>query len=219
MNTAAPSSRVQTVLVPAALVTATIGIALAAWFTHAASALEAVAFVTGAICVWLVVRQSIWNFPLGLLNVAVYAWIFYEYRLYADSGLQVFYFILNLAGWYLWMFGGEDRSTLKVSRISRREIVLTAAGIAISTLALRWVLTKAQGAAPLWDALTTSISLAAQWLQSRKKVECWHLWILADVIYVPLYVSRGLNLTALLYLVFLGLAAMGLIAWRKAVKP
>ncbi len=219
MNTAASSSRMQTVLVPAALVTATIGIAFAAWFTHAASAVEAVAFVTGAICVWLVVRQSIWNFPLGLLNVAVYAWIFYEYRLYADSGLQVFYFILNIAGWYLWMFGGEDRSTLKVSRISRREIVLTAAGIAVSTLALRWVLTKAQGAAPLWDALTTCISLAAQWLQSRKKVECWHLWILADVIYVPLYVSRGLNLTALLYLVFLGLAAMGLIAWRKAVKP
>lgn len=211
--------RLSELALPAALICGVAGIAFAAWFTQSASALEATAFVTGAICVWLVVRQNIWNFPLGLLNVAVFAWIFYEYRLYADAGLQVFYFILNLVGWYLWMFGGEDRSALKVSRISRREIVLTAAGIAVSTLALRWALTKAQGAAPLWDALTTSISLAAQWLQSRKKVECWHLWILADVIYVPLYVSRGLNLTALLYLLFLGLAAMGLIAWRKAVKP
>jgi nicotinamide mononucleotide transporter len=175
--------------------------------------------VTGAICVWLVVRQNIWNFPLGLLNVAAYAWIFYEYRLYADAGLQVIYFALNLAGWYLWLFGGKDRTALKVSRISVREIVLTALGIAASTLALRWVLIKVGGSAPFWDALTASISLAAQWLQSRKKLECWHLWILADLIYVPLYVTRDLNLTALLYAVFLGLATMGLLAWRKAVTP
>ena len=203
---------------PGALILATVGIAIVAWSTHTASALEAGAFVTGAFCVWLVVRQNIWNFPLGLLNVAAYAWIFYEYRLYADAGLQLIYFVLNLVGWYLWLFGGEDRCELKVSRISVREMALTAVGIAVSTLLLRWVLTKAQGSAPLWDALTASISLAAQWLQSRKKLECWHLWILADVIYVPLYVTRHLNLTALLYCVFLGLAVMGLVAWRKAVK-
>ena len=77
---------------------------------------------------------------------------------------------------------------------------------------------KLGGAAKFWDALTTSISLSAQWLQSRKKLECWHLWILADVIYVPLYISRGLNLTALLYGVFLCMAVMGLLAWRKSVK-
>ncbi|MBA3067529.1 MAG: nicotinamide mononucleotide transporter [Hyphomonas sp.] len=219
METEMPASRVQTVFVPAILVLATIAIAWTAWFTGNASALEAGAFVSGAICVWLVVRQSIWNFPLGLLNVAAYAWIFYEYRLYADAGLQVIYFVLNLAGWYLWLFGGKDRTELKVSRISVREMVLTALGIAASTLALRWVLIKVGGSAPFWDGLTASISLAAQWLQSRKKLECWHLWILADLIYVPLYVTRELNLTALLYAVFLGLATMGLLAWRKAVTP
>lgn len=205
-------------LLPAGLLLATCAIAYAAWRTGTASALEAGAFVTGVVCVWLVVRQSIWNFPLGLVNVAIYAWIFYDYRLYADSGLQVVYFALNLIGWYLWLFGGENRTALKVQRTSKRELALIAVFIAAATALLWWLLGKVGGAAKFWDALTTSISLSAQWLQSRKKLECWHLWILADVIYVPLYVSRGLHLTALLYSVFLCLAGMGLLAWQRAVK-
>jgi len=215
---ASPRSRLSELALPATLIAATIGIAYAAWSTKTAGALEAGAFVTGVICVWLVVRQSIWNFPLGLLNVAAYAWIFYEYRLYADSGLQVVYFGLNLAGWYLWLFGGENRTELQVQRTSRRELALIGLCIAAATGFLWWLLGKLGGAAKFWDALTTSISLSAQWLQSRKKLECWHLWILADVIYVPLYISRGLNLTALLYGVFLCMAVMGLLAWQKSVK-
>lgn len=218
MTPEASSGRLQTVIFPAALVAATIAIAYAAWTTRTASALEAAAFVTGVICVWLVVRQNIWNYPLGLLNVAAYAWIFYDYRLYADAGLQIVYFGLNLAGWYLWLFGGENRTELQVQRTSRRELALIAVFIAASTGFLWWLLGKLGGAAKFWDALTTSISLSAQWLQSRKKLECWHLWILADVIYVPLYISRGLNLTALLYGVFLCMAVMGLLAWQRSVK-
>ena len=184
-----------------------------------ASALEAAAFVSGAICVWLVVRQNIWNFPLGLINVAISGYLFYQYRLYADSGLQAVYFALNLIGWYLWLYGGKGRTALSVGRTSRLELALIGGFITASTAFLWWLLDKAGGAAKFWDALTTSISLAAQWLQSRKKLECWHLWILADVLYVPLYVSRELYLIALLYAVFLGLATMGLLAWRKAAAP
>lgn len=216
MVTEAPSSRVQTVLVPAGLVLATCAIAYVAWVTGNASTLEAAAFVSGAICVWLVVRQNIWNFPLGLINVAISGYLFYQYRLYADSGLQVVYFALNLIGWYLWLYGGKGRTALKVGRTSRLELALIGGFITASTACLWWLLDKAGGAAKFWDALTTSISLAAQWLQSRKKLECWHFWILADVLYVPLYISRELYLIALLYAVFLGLAVMGLLAWRKA---
>ncbi|MGA1343138.1 MAG: nicotinamide riboside transporter PnuC [Hyphomonas sp.] len=212
------SGRLQIIVLPVALLAATIAIAYAAWSSKTASPLEAAAFITGVICVWLVVRQSIWNFPLGLLNVAAYAWIFYEYRLYADSGLQVVYFCLNLAGWYLWLFGGKNRTALRVRRTSARELALIALLIAATTGLLWWILGKLGGAAKFWDALTTSISLSAQWLQSHKKLECWHLWILADVIYVPLYISRGLNLTALLYGIFLCMAVMGLLAWQKSVK-
>lgn len=215
---ARPASRLTGLAVPAGLIAATCAIAWAAWSTGRASALEAAAFVSGAICVWLVVRQSIWNFPLGLINVAISGYIFYEYRLYADSGLQVVYFALNLIGWYLWLYGGAQRTALKVARAPRLELLLSGAFIASSTAFLWWLLNKAGGAAKFWDALTTSISLAAQWLQSRKKLECWHLWILADILYVPLYITRELYLIALLYAVFLALAIMGLLEWRKAVK-
>lgn len=210
--------RLQQFAIPSALVAATVAIAYVAWSTGNASGLEAAAFVSGAVCVWLVVRENIWNFPLGLINVAISGWIFYQYRLYADSGLQVVYFGLNLAGWYLWLFGGKDRTALKVARTSRLELALIGGFIAASTAFLWWLLDKAGGAAKFWDALTTSISLSAQWLQSRKKLECWHLWILADVLYVPLYISRELYLIALLYAVFLALAVMGLMAWRKSLK-
>lgn len=211
-----PSGRLTELAVPAALVLATCGIAVVAWSTGNASALEAAAFVSGAICVWLVVRQNIWNFPLGLINVAISGYLFYQYRLYADSGLQVVYFALNLAGWYLWLYGGKGRTALSVGRTSRLELALIGGFITAATAFLWWLLDKAGGAVKFWDALTTSISLAAQWLQSRKKLECWHLWILADVLYVPLYISRELYLIALLYAVFLGLAVMGLLSWRKA---
>lgn len=212
------AGRVHTLLLPTGLILATCAIAYAAWVTGNASPLEAAAFVSGAICVWLVVRENIWNFPLGLINVAISGYLFYQYRLYADSGLQVVYFVLNLIGWYLWLFGGKGRTALKVQRTSRLELVLISSFIAAATTVLWWLLDKAGGAAKFWDALTTSISLSAQWLQSRKKLECWHLWILADVLYVPLYISRELYLIALLYTVFLALAVMGLLAWRKSLK-
>jgi nicotinamide mononucleotide transporter len=88
-----------------------------------------------------------------------------------------------------------------------------------ATTAGLWVLlVEVNGAAPIWDALTTALSLAAQYLLSRKRIESWYFWIAADVIYIPLYISRDLALTAVLYAVFLGMCVIGLIAWRRSMK-
>jgi nicotinamide mononucleotide transporter len=212
------AARIRRHLVIAGLLMATALVAGLAFATKKAGAIEAFAFVTGALCVWLVVRQSVWNFPLGLLNVAAYSYVFYNYKLYADAGLQIAFFGLIVIGWYLWLYGGERRTALKVSVAGRMEWGWVVAFIAISTLALWALLTHLGGAAKFWDALTTSISLAAQWWLSRKRVENWHLWIVADIIYVPLYVSRGLYLTAILYMIFLVMAVLGLLAWRRAAK-
>lgn len=202
----------------AGLFTITAAIAAAAWYTGGASALEAVAFVTGVFCVWLVTRQNIWNFPLGLITVGIYAFVFYESRLFATAGLQLIFFVMNLIGWYLWLYGGENRSELKVRLAPRLEWALTALGIAGATALLYRFLDEAGGATKFWDALVTSISLAAQWAQSRKVLICWWLWIVADILYIPVCLYNGLYLTALLYGVFLALAVMGLMEWRKAVK-
>lgn len=176
--------------------------------------LEAASFVTGAICVWLTVRQSIWNFPIGLINVATYCVVFYRAALFADAGLQIVYFVLGALGWRLWLHGGKDRSQLQVSRAPTSEIAVICGLVAVGTVLLWQLLRHVGGSASFWDALTTSISLASQWLLNRKRLESWAGWIIVDAVYVPLYISKELYLTALLYGVFLVMAMMGLRAWR-----
>ncbi len=181
-----------------------------------ASPLEAASFITGAICVWLTVKESIWNFPLGLVNVATFSVVFYHSQLFADAGLQVVYFVLGVAGWYLWLRGGEHRTPLNVTRASTWELGLLATFVVVATFGLGQLLRPYGGPASFWDALTTSISLASQWLLNRKRLESWIGWIIVDVIYVPLYLSKNLYLTAILYAIFLLLAVMGLRAWSAS---
>jgi nicotinamide mononucleotide transporter len=183
-----------------------------------ASVLEGVSFVTGAVCVWLTVRANVWNFPVGLLNTATFSVVFFDARLYGDAALQVVYFLLGLMGWYLWLYGGERRTALRVVRAGSLEKWVVGAAIVLGTLVLWRTLRELGGSASFWDALTTSVSLGAQWLLNRKRLETWHLWILVDIVYVPLYVSRGLNLTALLYAVFLVMATLGLAHWRTLLS-
>jgi nicotinamide mononucleotide transporter len=176
--------------------------------------LEAVSFVTGAVCVWLTVKQNIWNFPLGLINVATFCVVFYKSRLFADAGLQVVYFILGVLGWYLWLRGGRDNTPLKVARASVTERAAAIVFAVLGTMVLWQFLEELGGSASFWDALTTSISLSSQWLLNRKRLESWIGWIIVDAIYIPLYTYKELYLTAILYAVFLAMAGMGWQAWR-----
>lgn len=180
--------------------------------------LEAASFVTGAICVWLTVKESIWNFPIGLLNVATFSVVFFKSRLFADAGLQVVYFVLGVIGWRLWLRGGEDRTQLRISRAPALELLLIAAFVVGGTLGLRQLLHLAGGSASFWDALTTSLSLASQWLLNRKRLESWAGWILVDAIYVPLYIYKELYLTAILYAIFFAMAVMGWRAWQRTFR-
>jgi nicotinamide mononucleotide transporter len=176
--------------------------------------LEAAGVVTGAVCVWLTVRENVWNFPLGLANVTLFSVLFFGAKLYADAGLQVVYFFLGLSGWYLWLHGGERGTALRISRIPRGDAVRLAIGGVALTLILWVTLRHVGGSASFADALTTSISLCAQWMLNRKYVESWYAWIVADIIYIPLYAYKALYLTSGLYAVFLVMATMGLLHWR-----
>jgi nicotinamide mononucleotide transporter len=176
--------------------------------------LEAAGVVTGAVCVWLTVRESVWNFPVSLANVSLFCVLFFGARLYADAGLQVVYFVLSLTGWYLWLHGGERGTALRISRIGTGDAVRLAIGGVALTIALWITLRHVGGSASFFDALTTSISLCAQWMLNRKYVESWYAWIAADLIYIPLYAYKELYLTAGLYAVFLVMATMGLMHWR-----
>jgi nicotinamide mononucleotide transporter len=198
-----------------ALTLATTAVAIAMAWAGFASWLEAVSFITGAVCVWLTVRENVWNFPIGMLNVATFVFVFARVHLYGDAGLQVVYFVLGIIGWYLWLYGGERHTRLKVSRVGRGELLVVVVSAIALTLLLWSTLRYLGGSASPWDALTTALSLGSQWLLNRKHLEAWIGWIIVDVIYVPLYIYKSLYLTAILYMVFLLMAFMGLRAWQR----
>jgi nicotinamide mononucleotide transporter len=173
---------------------------------------ELAGFVTGIACVALAVAQRIETFPIGIANNVFFIVLFADARLYADAALQVVYIVLGAMGWWVW--ARRARSPLDVRHASPPLLAGTLLAVGAATLVLVPVLRAAHGAAPGWDALTTSMSLGAQLLLNLKRLETWYVWIAVDVIYVPLYFSRDLNLTALVYVVFLALCVQGWRQWR-----
>jgi nicotinamide mononucleotide transporter len=180
---------------------------------------EVFGFVTGAICVMLTVEESIWNWPIGLANNVFFVVLFAGQRLYADMGLQIVYIALGIIGWYLWLHGGENRGKLKVRTSGLLELVILA-GIGIgTTIGMTFFLKSVNDSAPFLDALTTVLSLIAQYLLTRKAIENWYLWMTADVIYVGLYLYKHLVLTSVLYALFFAMCVGGLRLWLKSRKP
>lgn len=179
---------------------------------------EALGFVTGALCVYLVVKENVWNFPIGIANCALFLVLFIQTRLYGDAALQLIYIVLGFQGWYLWLRGGQNHTPLKIERASRRLLLGVAVFVVVATTGLTLFFRRINDSAPFLDAFTTVVSLGAQYLLNRKAVENWLLWIIADVVYVYLYFSRGLQLTAVLYFVFLCLCIAGLRRWLKSMS-
>lgn len=179
---------------------------------------ETLGFVTGAACVYLTVIENVWNFPLGIANNLFFLVLFGGARLYGDAGLQVLYVALGVQGWYLWLRGGENHTALRVSRATPRTLVAVGAFVVACTALLTYVFTRTHDSAPFLDALTTALSLAAQYLLNRKALENWLVWMTADVIYVYLYATRGLYLTGVLYFVFLCMCVAGLLVWLRAMR-
>ncbi|MFB6842411.1 nicotinamide riboside transporter PnuC [Streptomyces sp. NPDC056361] len=178
---------------------------------------EVLGFGSGALCVWLVARQHVANWPIGIANNLFFVLLFAQAGLYADAGLQIVFITLAVYGWWTWTHGGGPGSdALPVRRTTRTEWTwLLAAGV-VGTLALTLLLDRVtDSTVPFWDALTTVLSLAATYGQCRKLVESWWLWIAADVVYVPLYAYKELYLTSLLYVGFMTLCVIGLRGWTR----
>jgi nicotinamide mononucleotide transporter len=182
------------------------------------SVAELLGFVTGAASVWLTVLARISNFPVGIANSAFFLVLFLSARLFADSGLQVVYIVLGFTGWWQWLRGGPERSRLTVAGSGWQLLACCAVFAALATWGLTVLLDAAHDIAPFWDALTTAVSLAAQLLLNCKKIENWAFWIAADVVYIPLYVVKRLDLTAIVYVLFLALCVAGARAWRHVLR-
>ncbi|MCR5888693.1 nicotinamide riboside transporter PnuC [Hymenobacter sp. J193] len=183
------------------------------------SPLEWVAVLTGFACVWLAARESLWNFPIAIFSCALYVVVYYRAQLYSDSLLQTLFIGLSLYGWYEWLYGGRSKTPLVVTRTRPIEWLVCGLFVAAFTLGFGYYLQRHTDAAlPHWDSFTTATSLAAQYLLMRKRLENWWLWIIVDIIYVPILWYKELYPTSGLYALYLGLAAYGYWQWRKSMK-
>ena len=182
------------------------------------SVTELIATIAGFLCLILLVRQNIWNFPFAIVQVTLSGYVFYQQRLYSDVILQGFFVILNVYGWIHWTRGTGRESELPVTRL--RPMQMAGWSLAVVAATAAWgMFAKYQlkAAAPFLDGFILVGSLAAQWLTARKKLESWWLWILVDLVAVPLYASRGLYFLSALFATFIVLCLLGLREWRQSI--
>lgn len=180
--------------------------------------IESIAVMFGLLCVWLTIRQNIWCWPTGLVQVALYAFVFYSAKLYSDVILHVIYVILQVYGWHHWLRAGRDHRRPTVSRLPGRSLVGWLLVAAAGTALWGWgMATFTDAAVPYWGAFIAVASLIALCLMARKRLESWGFWIAVDVVAIGVYVHQALFMTAGLYAVFLVMATMGFFTWRKTM--
>lgn len=186
------------------------------------SGFEIIGTVLGVIGVGLMIRQNVWGWPVGLVQVSVYAWVFFEAKLYSDALLQVFFFGIQAYGWWHWLTGGgaSDGSggrSLRVTKLRLRAVAgWSVVGLAATAAWGELMRRNTDAALPHWDAFILVFSLIAQWLQARKRLECWAGWMIVNVVAVGVYWAKDLRLTAGLYVIFFAMAVAGDRAWRKS---
>ena len=180
------------------------------------SGLELFAAALGVIAVWLTVKQNPWCWPIGLVMVLLYTWVFYDVKLYSDMLLQVVYAALQVYGWWQWTRrAGDIKPGRQVTNLGWPAIMTSLAIGAVGSLLLGAAMAHWTDAAQPWlDAALTGFSLVAQMWMAQKRVQCWPLWIAVDVIFVGLFLYKGLYLTAALYALFTLIAVQGWREWR-----
>jgi nicotinamide mononucleotide transporter len=182
--------------------------------------LELFAAVLGVISVWLVVKRNIWAFPIGIVMVILYAWIFFKAKFYSDMLLQLLYVVMQAQGWYVWSHSDRAQDDkIRVLQLNGRQWIWGLIFLILVTLSLGYTMQHYTDAALPWvDAFTTAMSLLAQWWMNRKYLENWHIWITVDAVYLYQYSAKGLFVTTGLYAIFLGLAIYGLYEWKSKLK-
>jgi len=184
----------------------------------ATTTIEWIAVITGLLSVWCSMKENILVYPFGIVSVLIYVYLAFNYKLYADMGVNSYYFVMSVYGWYHWKDTGGKRDQIPVSINDAREWMITAALLISSFGILVFVLMNfTDSDVPIWDALTTCFAITGMWLMARKKLENWIAWIITDIISIPLYFYKGLVLTSVQFFLFTILAFAGYLAWRKSL--
>lgn len=190
--------------------------------SHLASTrLELLGFVLAVVMVLCNIRVNPWAWPLAIVSSLVYALLFWQSKLYGESGLQIFFVVMALWGWWQWLRGTQVAGQpLVVSHMKHAARLWALTAFFVLWVVLAQLLHRATNTdVPWWDAATTSGSIVATWLLARKHVENWPTWVAVNAVSVGLFVYKQLWLTSALYAVFLVLAVVGWRAWQRLAQP
>lgn len=183
---------------------------------------EFIAVIFGLLSVWYAKKENILVYPTGIISVLLYVYICFEYKLYADAGINFYYFVISVYGWYMWS-AKTEKPELLISSSNRKDWLISIGLFVLSLMVILFLLKWFKGddleywstKVPYIDTFTTAIFFIAMLQMAQKKIENWLFWIVGDVISVPLYAYKGLIFTSFQYLVFLIIAIMGYVAWRQ----
>jgi nicotinamide mononucleotide transporter len=181
--------------------------------------IEIIAALLGIVGVYLTIRQKIWCWPVGLINVVLSLVVFFTSKLYADVVLQIFYLVMTLYGWYFWIYGGEKKFELPIRKITERELfVMLFAGLVLSAIVGFVFANYTDAAFPYWDSALMVWGITATWAMAKKIIEHWIMWIIIDLNCTALYFCKHLFAFSPLYFIFAVLALYGYFTWKKELK-
>jgi nicotinamide mononucleotide transporter len=195
--------------------------------------------ITGIIYVYFEIKQIIWLWPLGIITSAIYIWVFFSAKFYADMSLQVYYLVISILGWYWWVRGAgykvqgarrkgegkrgrmreEEKGRLVVTRLKRKTGIVLLLCFVLLCFILWYVLSNfTDSPVPMWDSFLTSLSIIATWMLARKIFEHWYLWIIVNSVSSYVFYIKGLYPTVGLYIVYLIMSFAGLREWMHSLR-
>ena len=183
------------------------------------SIIEIIGTILGFAAVILMIKEHIWCWPVGIANAILYSLMFYQAKLYSDTILHIVYIILFLYGWYEWLYGGKNKTELKIRKTKRIEYIISFFFACLGIFSLGYYFdNKTDADFAYLDATTTILSFIAQWMLAKKLLENWILWFIIDILASIIYLYKGLYFTSALFFTYLVLATIGYLKWKKEYK-
>ena len=195
-------------------------------YTETISFWELSGLIFGILTVVFLIKESIWTWPFGIAYVITAFVVFWEAKLYGDFLLHIFFLVLNIYGWYYWVFGKKKaESELTVTKMSKSSLLKSLGISVLGVFVFAQLLIRIPNlfeemepaALPYWDSTTSILSVTAMWLTARKKIDNWYFWLVINVLATGIYFYKELYFFSLLYFLYIGMAIMGYMAWKKTI--
>ncbi len=183
---------------------------------------EIIATILGLLFLFLEIKENEWMWFIGLITSAMYIYVFFDAKLYADMSLQVYYVVISIYGWIMWTKTKHEQSMvqqLEITHLSKNLGFVLFLTTGVIYVVIAYILVNfTDGSVPYWDAFTTALGIVATWMLAKKIIEQWWVWVIANAVSCGMYIYKGLYPTSFLFLVYTVLAVVGYYQWKRSMK-